>query len=67
MRAILLSSIIKKKITGRTQTSEGDHLGQRIEGDHVPLTEAEREHIDDPFASFREWWSEVDRRVFGDL
>jgi hypothetical protein len=39
----------------------------RIEGEHVLLTEADREPIDDPFLSFREWWSEVDRRAFGDL
>jgi antitoxin PrlF len=58
--------MIKRKITGPAQTSEGDHLGC-VEGDHVPLTEADREQIDDPFASFREWWSEADRRAFGDL
>ncbi|HEX4616650.1 MAG TPA: transcriptional regulator [Stellaceae bacterium] len=59
--------MIKRKITGPAQTSEGDDLGHRIEGDHVPLTEANREQIGDPFASFREWWSEADRRAFGDL
>jgi hypothetical protein len=33
----------------------------------VLLTKAEGERIDDPFAIFGEWWSEVDQRACGDL
>jgi antitoxin PrlF len=71
--------MIKNKITGEAQTTipqpfrsarrlgEGDDLANRIEGEHVLLINGRRQPIDDPFASFREWWSEVDRRAFGDL
>jgi antitoxin PrlF len=71
--------MIKSKITGKTQTTISQlvrfarhlggayDLGHGIEGEHVPLTEADRKPVDDPFASFSEWWSEVDRRAFTDL
>jgi antitoxin PrlF len=71
--------MIKSKITGKAQTKiprpvrsaqrlgEGDDPAYRIEGEFVLLTKAEGERIDDPFAIFSEWWSEVDRRAFGDL
>jgi antitoxin PrlF len=71
--------MIKSKITGKTQTTisqlvrfarrlgEAYDLAHGIECEHLPLTEADRKPIDDPFASFSEWWSEVDRRAFTDL
>ena len=71
--------MIKSKITSKAQTTipkpvraalhvgEGDELAYRIEGDHVILTKAKREPIDDPFATFHEWSSEADRRAYGDL
>jgi antitoxin PrlF len=55
--------MIKSKITDKAQTT----IPQPVRSEHVLLTKTEREPIDDPFASFREWWSEVDRRAFGDL
>ena len=75
----LISPMITSKITSKAQTTipqpvrsalrvgEGDELAYRIEGDHVILTKAKREPIDDPFATFHEWSSEADRRVYGDL
>ena len=75
----LISPMITSKITSKAQTTipqpvrsalrvgEGDELAYRIEGDHVILTKAKREPIDDPFATFHEWSSEADRRAYGDL
>ena len=72
-------AMITSKITSKAQTTipqpvraalhvgEGDELAYRIEGDHVILTKAKREPIDDPFATFNEWSSEADRRAYGDL
>jgi hypothetical protein len=45
----------------------GDEIAYRIEGDHVILTKAKREPVDDLFAPFHEWSSEADRRAYGDL
>jgi antitoxin PrlF len=71
--------VITSKITSKAQTtipqpvraalrvSEGDEIAYRIEGNHVILTKAKRESIDDPFATFSEWSSEADRRAYGDL
>jgi antitoxin PrlF len=76
---ILASAMITSKITSKGQTTipqqvrsalrvrEGDELAYRIKGDHVVLTKARREPIDDPFATFHEWSSEADRRAYGDL
>ena len=58
--------MITSKITSKAQTTipqpvraalhvgEGDGLAYRIEGDHVILTKATRDPIDDSFATFRE-------------
>jgi antitoxin PrlF len=76
---ILVPAMITSKITSKAQTTipqpvraalrvgEGDEVAYRIEGDHVILTKAKREPNDDPFATFREWSSEADRRAYGDL
>ena len=76
---ILVATMITSKITSKAQTTipqpvraalhvgEGDELAYRIEGDHVILTKAKREPIDDPFATFHEWSSEADWRAYGDL
>jgi antitoxin PrlF len=76
---VLVSPMITSKITSKAQTTipqpvraalrvrEGDEVAYRIEGDHVILTKAKREPNDDPFATFREWSSEADRRAYGDL
>jgi antitoxin PrlF len=74
-----MSPMITSKVTSKAQTTipqpvrsalrvgEGDELAYRIEGDHVILTKAKQEPIDDPFATFHEWSSEADRRAYGDL
>jgi len=71
--------MITSKISSKCQTTipqpvraalhlgEGDELAYRIEGDHVILTKARREFIDDPFITFHEWSSESDQRAYGDL
>jgi antitoxin PrlF len=71
--------VITSKITSKAQTTipqpvraalrvgEGDELAYTIQGDHVILTKAKRDPIDDPFATFHEWSSEADRRAYGDL
>jgi len=76
---ILGQVMITSKITSKAQTTipqpvraalrvgEGDEIAYRIEGDHVILTKAKREPVDDPFAAFHEWSSEADRRAYGDL
>jgi antitoxin PrlF len=75
----LVQVMITSKITSKGQTTipravraalrvgEGDEIAYRIEGDQVILTKANREPIDDLFAMFQEWSSEVDRRAYGDL
>jgi antitoxin PrlF len=74
-----MALMITSKITSKAQTTipqpvrsalhirEGDELAYQIEGDHVILTKAKPEPIDDPFATFHEWASEADRRAYGDL
>ena len=76
---ILGQVMITSKISSKAQTKipqpvraalhvgEGDEIAYRIEGDHVILTKAKREPVDDPFAAFHEWSSEADRRAYGDL
>ena len=71
--------MITSKITSKAQTTipqpvrsalrvgEGDELAYRIEGDHVILTKAKPEPIEDPFVTFHEWSSEADQRAYGDL
>jgi antitoxin PrlF len=71
--------MITSKITSTAQTTipeavraalrvgDGDEIAYRIEGDHVILTKAKRQPVDDPVASFDEWSSEADRRTYGDL
>ena len=71
--------MITSKITSKSQTTipqpvraalhlgAGDELAYRIEGDHVILTKARGEPLDDPFITFHEWSSEADQRAYGDL
>ena len=71
--------MIKSRLTSKAQTTiplpvrnalhliEGDELVYTIEGDHVVLTRAIREPIDDPFATFSEWSSEADTRGYADI
>jgi antitoxin PrlF len=71
--------MITSKITSKAQTTipqpvraalhvgEGGELAYRIEGNHVILTKARRDPIDDLFVTFREWSSEADQRAYGDL
>jgi antitoxin PrlF len=71
--------MITSKLTSKAQTTipqavraalhvgAGDELAYRIESDHVVLTKAKREPIDDPFVTFSEWSSEADQRAYADL
>lgn len=71
--------MITSKITSNAQTTipqpvraalrvgKGDEIAYRIEGDHVILTKAKRELVDDPFATFHEWSSEADQHAYADL
>lgn len=71
--------MIFSKLTSKAQTTipqpvrialhlrEGDRISYIIEEDRVILTKAIPEKTEDPFASFTEWNSETDRRVYGRL
>ncbi len=71
--------MIKSKITSKAQTTiplpvrnalrlaAGDELAYTIDGDRVIVTRATQTPSDDPFATFREWASEADRRGYADL
>jgi antitoxin PrlF len=71
--------VITSKLTSKAQTTiplpvrnalrlvEGDEIVYLIEGDRVVLSKANREPIDDPFATFSEWSSEADRVGYADL
>jgi antitoxin PrlF len=71
--------MITSKLTSKAQTTipqpvrialhlrEGDKISYIIEDGRVILTMAMPEKTDDPFASFTEWDSDSDRRVYGRL
>jgi antitoxin PrlF len=71
--------MITSKLTSKAQTtvpqpvrvalrlSEGDELAYLIDGDKVILTKAKTARAEDPFATFSEWDSEVDRKGYADL
>lgn len=71
--------MITSKLTSKAQTtiplpvrnalrlSEGDELVYAIEGDRVVLSKANRNAVDDPFATFSEWSSEADNVGYADL
>jgi antitoxin PrlF len=71
--------MITSKLTSKAQTTipqpvrtalhlrEGDKISYIIEDGRVILTKAMPEKTDDPFASFTEWDSDSDRRVYGRL
>ncbi len=71
--------MIISKLTSKAQTtvpqavraalglSEGDELLYEIEGDRVVLKKARRAAIDDPFAAFKEWDGEADRKAYADF
>jgi antitoxin PrlF len=70
---------ITSKITGKARTTipmpvrgalrlkEGDEIAYAIEDGRVVLTRAESNNAADPFATFSEWDSESDRKVYGRL
>jgi antitoxin PrlF len=71
--------MITSKLTSNAQTAipqavrtalrltEGDELAYEIDGYRVILTKASNRGNDNPFGTFSEWDSEVDRRAYGDL
>jgi len=72
-------TMITSKLTSKAQTTvpapvrtalrlkAGDELVYSIERDRVILTKRDDGLADDPFATFDEWSSEVDRRAYGNL
>lgn len=71
--------MITSRLTSKAQTTvpqavrqalglrEGDELAYEIRNGRVTLTKARPAAQDDPFATFDEWDSETDRRVYADL
>lgn len=71
--------MITSRLTSKAQTTvpqavrnalglrEGDELAYEIRNGRVTLTKARTPSQDDPFATFDEWDSETDRRVYADL
>jgi len=71
--------MITSKLTSKAQTTipqpvraalhlrEGDEIAYVIEEGRVILTKARGETVDDPFATFREWDGEADRKAYADL
>ncbi len=71
--------MIKSRLTSKAQTtiprpvrvalrlSPGDDLTYEIEGDRVVMRRASPGVADDPFATFDEWASDVDRKAYADL
>jgi antitoxin PrlF len=71
--------MITSRLTSKAQTTipapvrtalrlkAGDELVYNVEGDRVILRKGDRGSIDDPFATFDEWFSEADRRAYADL
>ncbi len=71
--------MITSRLTSKAQTTipqpirtalhlkEGDTLVYAIEGDHVVLTRAKTEVMEDPFATFDEWNTEADRKAYESL
>jgi len=79
MHVIRGDSMITSKLTSKAQTTiplpvrnalrlvEGDEIAFTIDGDRVVLTKARPGKADDPFATFKEWSTDSDRRAYGDL
>ena len=72
--------MITSKLTSKAQTTipqpiraalkieAGDELAYTIEGERVILSKAKTDQpVDDPFRTFDEWDSEIDRNAYGDL
>lgn len=58
---------VPKAVRDALRVRPGDTLAYRIKGDRVILTKAPGAPTDSPFATFREWDSEKDRRADADL
>ena len=72
--------MITSRLTSKAQTTipqpvrtaldvkEGDQLAYVIEGNRVIVSKApDRRSVQDPFRTFTEWESEIDRKAYGDL
>lgn len=71
--------MITSKLTSKAQTTipqpiravlhlkEGDMLAYLIDGDKVILTHATVETKDDPFTTFDEWNSDMDKKAYAGL
>lgn len=72
--------MITSRLTSKAQTTipqpvrtaldvkEGDQLAYVIEGNRVIVSKApDQRALEDPFRTFTEWDSEIDRKAYGDL
>jgi antitoxin PrlF len=59
-------TVIPKQVRQRLDLKPGDMLRFRL-GDDAVTVEKVRQVEDDPFASFREWNSDEDDRLYRDL
>jgi len=71
--------MITSRLTSKAQTTvpqavrnalgvhEGDELAYEIRDGQVVLTKARPSAQDDPFATFDEWNTELDRKAYADL
>jgi antitoxin PrlF len=71
--------MITSKLTSKAQTTipqpvrrvlglrDGDELVYDIDGDRVILRKAGEHLVEDPFALFDEWDSDIDRKAYADL
>jgi antitoxin PrlF len=58
---------IPKSVRSALGLREGDTLEYEIKDGQAILRKAASTGIEDPFAAFDEWESEVDRRAYADL
>jgi antitoxin PrlF len=59
---------IPQPIRAALKIEEGDELAYTIEGERVILSKAKTNQlVDDPFRTFDERDSEIDRKAYGDL
>ena len=60
-------TVIPREVCRRLGLKPGDTLRYRVTDHGVLLDKAPTPEADDPFASFSEWASEVDEKVYQDL
>lgn len=64
---IKAQATIPQAIRTALHLQEGDTLANSISGQKVALSRLSKETVEDPFATFDEWNSQVDQRADGKL